>query len=97
MAKKKQTKARRGGRKNAKKYVVGYAGDYNCVYGPDGPDDKARYADRMTRYAAMRRAKDLSSPDATACLYELVPVASFRVVNRKIVPLTKKRTKHNGK
>ena len=80
--------------KSKREYVVGYAGEDECVYGPDGivTTTCTRWADRMTTETAKRRAGRLLSPDVVVCIYRLVPVATGRVVNGKFVE-RKKATK----
>ena len=80
--------------KSKREYVVGYKGDNQCVYGPDGivTTSCTRWVDRMTTETAKRRAGRLLSPDVVVCIYRLVPVATGRVVNGKFVE-RKKATK----
>ena len=81
--------------KSKREYVVGYAGEDECVYGPDGivTTTCTRWADRMTTETAKRRAGRLLSPDVDVCIYRLVPVATGRAVNGEFVERKKAKKK----
>ena len=72
--------------KSKREYVVGYKGDNQCVYGPDGivTTSCTRWVDRMTTETAKRRAGRLLSPDVDVCIYRLVPVATGRAGERRV-------------
>ena len=81
--------------KSKREYVVGYKGDNQCVYGPDGivTTSCTRWVDRMTTETAKRRAGRLLSPDVDVCIYRLVPVATGRAVNGEFVERKKAKKK----
>ena len=81
--------------KPKREYVVGYKGDNQCVYGPDGivTTSCTRWVDRMTTETAKRRAGRLLSPDVDVCIYRLVPVATGRAVNGEFVERKKAKKK----
>lgn len=81
--------------KAKREYVVGYKGDNQCVYGPDGivTTSCTRWVDRMTTETAKRRAGRLLSPDVDVCIYRLVPVATGRAVNGEFVERKKAKKK----
>ena len=81
--------------KSKREYVVGYKGDNQCVYGPDGivTTTCTRWADRMTMDTAKVRAGRLGSPDVDVQIYRLVHVATGRVVNGKFVERKKAKKK----
>lgn len=76
-------------KKNPRKYVVGYVGESQAVYGPDSNypvNTDARWVDRMTMYTAMRRASQMSSCGHDVAIYELVPIVVGRVISGQFVP-----------
>lgn len=81
--------------KSKREYVVGYKGENQCVYGPDGLVNKngVTWAHRMTMVTAKRSAGQLLSPDVDVQIYCLVPVATGRVVNGKFVERKKAKKK----
>ena len=81
--------------KSKREYVVGYAGEDECVYGTDGivTTTCTRWADRMTMDTAKVRAGRLGSPDVDVQIYRLVHVATGRVVNGKFVERKKAKKK----
>ena len=81
--------------KPKREYVVGYAGEDECVYGPDGivTTTCTRWADRMTMDTAKVRAGRLGSPDVDVQIYRLVPVATGRAVNGEFVERKKAKKK----
>ena len=81
--------------KSKREYVVGYAGEDECVYGTDGivTTTCTRWADRMTMYTAKVRAGRLGSPDVDVQIYRLVPVATGRAVNGEFVERKKAKKK----
>ena len=81
--------------KSKREYVVGYAGEDECVYGPDGivTTSCTRWVDRMTTETAKRSAGQLLSPDVDVQIYRLVPVATGRAVNGEFVERKKAKKK----
>ena len=81
--------------KPKREYVVGYKGDHECVYGPNGlvNENDNMWVCRMTMETAKRRAGRLRSPDVDVQIYRLVPVATGRAVNGEFVERKKAKKK----
>lgn len=65
-------------RRNRKLYVVGYVGEFQCVYGPDAKGGASMYCDRMTLPQATRKLKSLNTPDSSRAIFKLVPVLTVK-------------------
>lgn len=60
-------------KRNPKEYLVGYAGDDQCVYG-NAKGVIYEFLDKMTMYQAKRHLRKLLSVESDRVIYKLVPV-----------------------
>jgi len=62
------------------KYLVGYKGERQCVYGKNGLKEVPSFTDPFTDIKkAKKHIKELLSGNCTAIIYKLVPVEEKKV------------------